>query len=248
MLIFPELNSGRLSLYLVLSIGCMVVVGSIADIVLMGYPGPTVQQTLHRFSIMRDASLPTWAASIILLACAALLAIAARLAIVARSPHARKWWLLALIFVLLSMDEVATMHELSGILIKRLFPSVSELGGIFHYKWVLLALPVLSVLTAYLLPWLLALPMRTRSLFIASAMVFVGGAVGMEMLNALIDSSTKENGVYYILGSAVEESMEFSGSLLFLHALLGYLRGIGVSLSLMQHPVTDPSAPGASIQ
>ena len=248
MLIYPELNSGRVSNYLALAIGCMVLVGCIADIVLSGYPGPTVQQTLHRFSIMRDASLPTWAASVILLACAALLAIAGRVAVVVQSAYAGKWRVLAVIFVLLSMDEVATMHELSGILIGWLVPSVSQLGGVFHYKWVLVALPLLVALTAYIVPWLFALPTRTRQLFIASAVVFVSGAVGVEMLNGLLDASTKENGIYYALGTTIEEYMEFGGALLFLHALLDYLRGIGVSLSPMQHPVTASSSLGSPAQ
>lgn len=239
MLIYPELNSGRVSIFLALAVGCMALVGCVADIVLTGYPGPTVQQTLHRFSIMRDASLPTWTASVILLACAALLAIAGRVAVAAQSAHAEKWRTLAVIFVLLSMDEVATMHELSGILIGRLVPSVAQLGGIFHYKWVLVALPLLVALTAYVVPWLFALPTRTRQLFIASAIVFVSGAMGVEMLNGLLDASTRENGIYYALGTTVEECMEFGGALLFLHALLDYLRGIGVSLSPVQNPVTN---------
>lgn len=238
--IFPALRPHRVFVWLLLAVAGVLVIGTLADVVLMGYPGPAVQETLHRFSLLRDASMPTWVASVILLVCGVMLAIAAQIASRTRSRQAKGWWLIACIFFLLSMDEVATVHELSGILIDRLVPSAAALGGVLTYSWVLAAIPLLIVLAVILLPWFLSLARPTQILFGTAAVVFVSGAVGMEMLNALLDSSTEENDVPYALTSALEEALEYLGSLIFLYALLTHLRQAGVSLTITPRQESAP--------
>ncbi|UYY57036.1 hypothetical protein [Sphingomonas sp. S2-65] len=210
-----------------LSIGVMVIFGAVADVILMTYPGPTLQETLHRLSLMRDDSIPTWVSSFLLLGCGVLLAVSARAAAESSPLYVKSWLLLALVFLCLSIDEVAMVHELTGIILRKVDPSVRQLGSVFRYSWVLVAVPVLAVLGAVLLRWFLSLDPRTKIQFTLAGILYLGGAVGMEMINAGLESAADgHNGPLYALSTALEETLECVGLLTFIHALMDRLSRI----------------------
>ena len=76
--------------------------------------------------------------------------------------------------------------------------------------------------TAYL-PFLWALPARTRWLFILSGAIYIGGAVGVEWATIWYEENDQLNTLAYNLWNAVEESMEMTGVILFIYALLGHI-------------------------
>jgi hypothetical protein len=71
------------------------------------------------------------------------------------------WYLLALGFAVLSVDEIAGFHEL-------LNPKISM-------SWVIPAGIVVAIFIALYTMFLFHLPLHTRTLFIISGAVFVGG-------------------------------------------------------------------------
>lgn len=213
----------RLSRWSVCAVLVIVPIGLAADVALVGGPGETTEQVLLRFSLATDRSVPTFVASILLLTCAALLALSAKAEEAEGRRRAGPWWLLAGIFALLALDEVAMLHELAGRLLKRLVPQIEALGPAFHYSWTLVAIPVCLLLAVVLAPWFFALGRRTMVLFGASALLFVGGAVGLEMVNSAIDEAVTGRNLAYSLLTVVEETMEFAGVLLFQFALLRHL-------------------------
>ena len=106
------------------------------------------------FNLGTDASLPTWYASLSLLFSAILLSFIAMDKRRSRDRYANHWTWLALIFYGLSIDEVAMIHERIGdafkesalkasLLESSAFPAAIE--GIFHYAWVLVAVPAVSI-------------------------------------------------------------------------------------------------------
>ncbi|MFW5634573.1 MAG: carboxylate-amine ligase, partial [Erythrobacter sp.] len=133
------------------------------------------------------------------------------------------WWLLSGIFAVLALDEVAMLHELSGRVLERLVPQIDALGPAFHYAWTLVAIPGVLLLAVVLAPWFFALGSRTRLLFGTSAVMFLGGAVGLEMVNSALDAQIVGRNLAYSLTTVVEESLEFTGVLLFQFALLRHL-------------------------
>jgi hypothetical protein len=89
----------------------------------------------------------------------------------------RGWRTIAVMLTAASIDKVATFHELLGGALRRLL----DLGGVFLYAWVLPAGLVVAVLGGSLLPFLLRLPRRVGRLLIVAGLIYVLGALGLEL-------------------------------------------------------------------
>lgn len=85
---------------------------------------------------------------------------------------------LALIFLYLSFDEAAGIHELTGPLLKK----VINTKGLFNFAWVILGIIMVFIFVVAYRRFIKSLPPKTRNLFIKAGITFVGGAIGMEML------------------------------------------------------------------
>ncbi len=79
------------------------------------------------------------------------------------------------------------------------------------------------------------LPSKTRLGLILSGAIFVGGAIGVEMISAAEYEAAKDAGVrslqYYLLYS-LEEFMEMLGIALFIYYVLDYLASLTPSIEL----------------
>jgi hypothetical protein len=117
------------------------------------------------------------------------------------------WFVLAIGFHLLSIDEVVGMHEYVN--------TVSE-----DIRWTTFAAVIVALLGLAYLPFLSALPSRIRLLFIVAAVVYVGGAVGVERATDWYDAHDLLDTLAYNLWTAVEETMEMTGAIVFIYALL----------------------------
>ena len=178
--------------------------------------------------------MPTWFQSSLLLGCAAVLAQIAVLRANERSDDVGRWRGLAAIFLFLSIDETAQLHERS---MKLLLPVLDVLSlrpsegirsffraGIFHYTWVIPAAAVVVTLLLVYLRFLLALPSPVRRLCVIAAALYVGGALGLEMAGGLYASlHGRAQPVYSLLASG-EEVAEMAGALVFLCAFLSLLQ------------------------
>jgi hypothetical protein len=174
---------------------------------------------IHAFSFDEEANVPTWYSSSVLLVCSGLLALIAYSTRRAHGRFARHWAMLAVIFLALSVDEEAALHE-GAIRLRETF----RVGGVFYYAWVIPGLIFVTVVAVAFLRFVLSLPRRTRVLFIASAAVFVSGALGFEMIGgARAEIYGKDNLVQDLL-TTVEELFEMAGAALFVYALLDYIR------------------------
>jgi hypothetical protein len=157
------------------------------------------------FDVDEENNLPTWFSGFLLGLTAFWVWINAE----AKHRELDRWWIhwkaLALGFFVLCIDEIAGLHES--------FNTVTDAtwaipGGI---------LALLVGLTFFSFLW--SLPTATRNAFFLAGCIFVGGAVGVEIIGAPMDSDT----MTYNLTTVVEEGMEMTGVLLFLMALLQYM-------------------------
>ena len=64
--------------------------------------------------------------------------------------------------------------------------------------------------------------MLGRSLMIAAALLFLSGAVGVEMISGSVMEHAGFNGQGYRLLTSLEEGLELAGILLFIHALFDH--------------------------
>ncbi len=93
----------------------------------------TLKGFVPLFYVDLESSVPTWYSSVALLLAAGLCALIARHHTVARRAYRRHWTALAALFVLLSLDEIAMLHEYP------IDPLRDALGttGPLYYAWVI---------------------------------------------------------------------------------------------------------------
>jgi hypothetical protein len=167
-----------------------------------------------------ENNIPTFFAGFLLLCCAGLL-----LTVSGRPDHSPRdqayWRWLALIFLLLALDEQASLHELWMGWINHFVPT----HGPFYFAWVVpYGLGVLAIGILYL-RFVLRLPEPTKWLTIASGALYLGGALGAEMLGGwYLSRNGEELDFFYATLVACEETLEMSGLILFIYTLLDYLR------------------------
>ncbi len=153
-----------------------------------------------------------------LLFSALLLGIIARASTRSDDRYSRNWSALSIAFLFFSMDEVASIHEL---LTKPL--QAMGASGIFYYGWVIPGMVVVLIFFIFNLKFFLQLPTRTKRLFSISAFLYIGGAIGAELLGGRHDEIYGTQNVTYAIITTIEEALEMIGLLVFIHALLQYM-------------------------
>jgi hypothetical protein len=172
------------------------------------------------FNVDKEKNLPTWFSSAILMLAACLVWQVGTQVKAVGGPFLRHWRGLAAVFAAMSLDEVAQAHEVaskSGLL---------QLGSASYLSWMVVAAPlVLGFAVAYL-RFLGHLPPRVRWLIVVAGCVFVGGAMGMEVVGAFLgrDAMTGQMQpglpyLRYLLAASAEELMEMLGVVIFVHAV-----------------------------
>ena len=81
------------------------------------------------------------------------------------------------------------------------------------------------MLTITIVYWkfVMHLPTKTRRLFVVAAIVYVSGVIGIELVaGRYVDLYGKDNLVYSFLAT-LEESLEMTGVIVFVYALLDYI-------------------------
>lgn len=215
---------GRVTRILLGVLGLLVAASIGTHVAKYGFGHGGLMGLVPLFDVVEEANVPTWFSSALLLLAALWLGVIARVQRGRGDPFARHWLILAGVFVLLSLDETAQIHDL---LDDRLRDRL-QLHGVLHYAWVIPAGVFLAVLGIAYIRFLVSLPRPTLRRFVLAAALYVGGALGMEMVaGAYDDIHGYENAVTGTLAT-IEESMEMLGVVVFIHALmthLGYLTG-----------------------
>jgi hypothetical protein len=188
---------------LALAIAIVAVLGVTAEVLAPSLP----PELVGLLSLSYEGNLPTWFASALLLLCALeLQAIAAR-----ADTWRRHWYVLAIGFAIMSADEVVGAHELLS--------TIWSGDGALRYGWVVFAGALVVAIGAAYLPFLRALPPPTRRRFVLAAILYVGGAVVLELPLGLVADRYGEDGLAYALVDAVEETLELAGAGYFLATL-----------------------------
>jgi hypothetical protein len=176
-------------------------------------------QWLRQFNLDEENNISNWYESIALLFCSGLLGIIAIGKRRERDRFSFHWTGLAIIFLGLSMDESASLHEMTILPLKRLL----HVGGLLSQAWVILGIGFLIAFVIVYLRFLMHLTPSERFRFTLSGAIFVTGAVVMEMIGGRYESSHGMNNVPYMVIAGLEETLEMTGIVLFISALLAYL-------------------------
>ena len=95
--------------------------------------------------------------------------------------------------------------------------------GMLYFTWVIPAIAGVVLLGFLFLGFLLRLPPSTRVTFIKAGCLYLGGAIGVEMLGGRYAELHGYQNLTYELFAHLEESLEIAGIILFVHSLLWYL-------------------------
>lgn len=213
----------RLFRGLLVTVGVLVLAGVVSKLMESGLLYEFSSTFMQQFDLDRERNIPSWFSSLLLFTNALLLALIAGEML---QMHER-WWLhwcgLAFIFLMFSLDETVSFHERTIEPIREAF----DLSGPFFFAWVIPAMVLLAVFGALYLRFTLALPRRTLWLFALAAVLYIGGALGIEMLGGMYGSRAagKWNEVLvYGLITLVEESLEMLGQVVFFYGLMDYIQ------------------------
>ena len=196
----------------------------------MGMYGAQSSDWLQRLAMDEESSLPTAFSGALLLAAALLVSVIAALKRQTRDFWQNLWRLLAVVFAYLAADELASFHEH----LTDFVPEVVALTGVFRFAWVLPVIPILLVIGLLYLRFLWRLPPRTRGLFVLAGLLYIGGALGFEMVAGLVLERSPSAILPYLATTTLEETLEMFGVLVFVYALLDYLAALwgGVRVEL----------------
>ncbi|KAA2214721.1 hypothetical protein [Teichococcus oryzae] len=157
----------------------------------------------------------------------------------AREKGERLWrsWALVLAMILfLALDEGAALHD------RMAFPmqSLMDLGGIFYIGWVVPYIGLVVVSGALLVPLVLKLPRRTLLRLVVAGTLFIGCALGLELVESALIHQSAGEGVP--LQDADIEALVQTPMLTFLMTLeeLGEMLAVALALrALLLHLTVD---------
>ena len=172
---------------------------------------PVYKVTRRIFGLSRERNIPTLFSSVILLGSSMLLGYIAYLTRLTGGRYSLFWAILSLGFLYLSVDETAFIHE-----------TLSE----DRAGWVFVAAPFVILFLLFYIRFFLHLPRSTKLYFLSAGLLFIGGAFFLEFIGSWRRSIVDENSIAqtYLVFTTAEESFEMLGIILFIYALLLYLR------------------------
>jgi len=172
------------------------------------------------FDMNREANVPTLFSTLLLLAAGFLLWVIARGKKEQSGDYYWHWKLLSIVFFYLAVDEAVGIHELLIVPLRTLLNA----GGVLYFTWVIPGLAVVLGLGLYYLKFIMHLAVVDRFRFVVAGAMYVGGAVGVEMIGGHYYWMTnRAKDLNYTLITTLEESLEMAGLTLFIFALLDHM-------------------------
>jgi hypothetical protein len=171
---------------------------------------------LWAFTIYDEFSLASWWGTLQLAIAAALLA--ANGIAETRRRWKPYWFILAAIFIYLSIDETVMVHEsLINVLAQFHFT------GLLFFSWIIPYGIACVILGVIFLPFLRALPIELRLSFILAGALYVGSALGLEAVEGYC-ATEYGTGWCWQIANVTEEIGEMTALTFFILALLRRLR------------------------
>ncbi|RDV14236.1 hypothetical protein DXT99_15705 [Pontibacter diazotrophicus] len=147
------------------------------------------------------------------------------------------WLYLSLLFLFLSIDESAQLHETFGGLAGSKFNSyLDEVPPFLSWAWMVPYAVFTLLVGLYFFKFTLKLPVKTRSLFYLSGCIYVFAALGLEFCEAHFDTLYGPDNVVNKFLFPIEEFLEMVGIIIFNYALLDYLM---LNKKVLQFSFTD---------
>lgn len=182
---------------------------------------------LRHFSPNGEHNLPTWFTAVIMALAALLSALMWRLERARGGSLAGYWAGLALIMLLMSVDEAVSFHEA----FVTIFAFMGAWSPWLHFAWVVPGMLLVLIVGLIYLRFLWRLPRPVALYLLASGLIFLSGALVLEMVDGWVLRTWGEDSVQYTIGYVFEDTLEMIGIMLFNFTVMDLLR---------QHGSEDP--------
>ena len=155
---------------------------------------------------------------------------------VAKFKHVREdrfryhWIILSLLMICASVDEAASIHEISVEPIRQLLGASGT--GSLYFAWVVPGIAFVAAAGILFARFLIHLPSAIRNQMLLAAGIFLAGAIGVEMLGAEHFELWGRQNQTFSLYCAAEESLELLGVLVYIRAVLAYLQQSRLELTV----------------
>ena len=229
--VFCGLTPGRVTRWFVVIITTLTILSVAEQYVIHQLGRADLEEYLIAFDLDAEGNIPTWYSSFALLAASILLGVIAAHTRRRKQPYAGHWQALCILIAVLSIDEIAQLHEHLG----RLHETWKT-HGLFYFAWVIPGGLAALTTGAVFLRLLLHLPAATRNRFIVAALVFCGGALGVEALGGWRAETMGMNNMTHSLIATVEEVLEMAGVAMLVIALLRHMAAAGMSVFVSAEP------------
>lgn len=215
-----KINPKKTALSLEIIVISFAIINAAMQIAKFVYGHKCVYGLIDAFNLDLESNLPAYFSSMLLLFSGILLGVIAVFKKRNNAPYANTWALLSIIFVYLSLDELLCIHEQWNDLIR----GTLHVKGAFYAAWVIPALIAVLVLAVFLYKFIFHLPLKTRLLFIAAAVFYLSGSLGLEMVEGWHICRFGFDNLAFNMMVTFEEAFEMTGAVIFIYALLGYIQ------------------------
>jgi len=169
------------------------------------------------FSFDGEQNLPTMFSTAVLW-CSALLVGCIAWAGGGRRSDRLYWIGLAFAFLAAGLDESAMFHER----ITEGTRQYLDASGLFHFAWVVPYAILMLVFVLIYAPFFFRMPSDTKKHIAFAAVLYCGGALGLEMAGgSWVEAHGKETGYYLLV--LIEELLEMSGGIAFVYAFSSHI-------------------------
>lgn len=241
---FPK----RVIQFLLIVVLCLIVLSILGQFSLYYLADFPLRDSLAiLFNVDSEYNIPTFYSSSALLVCSILMGIIAYTKKIACERYVNSWGALSIIFVYLSLDEFNGIHEKIIDPLRERFHTT----GFLYFAWVIPGAIFGFICLLVFLRFVIALPAKTRRLFLIAGTVYVGGALGMELVGGYYAYFNLPyfhfyKDITYAIITTIEETLEMLGIIIFIYALLdyiaSYLKGVSLRINIIRDKKQRQSA------
>ncbi len=205
----------KLNLYLILFLLLAGILSGVSKIYLTDH---YLYGLIPLFDLDHERNIPTFYSTFALIAASMLLLFVSYVRKSLKLSYT--YWLgLSLMFLFLSIDEMCSLHEQLGPILREHL----KVSGVFYRAWIMPYGIALAVFVVIYVKFLLSLPKNIMFLFIFAGTIFVVGVIGFEILGGLQKQLFGVNNILYTFYYICEELFEMVGIAIFNYALLLYI-------------------------
>lgn len=218
-----SLNISKI-VWLITAIGLfLIIVSTVGQIIKYNYNlnYKICSTIINNFFLGYESNIPTYFSSLLNLFSSMLLLLITIMESGRNAKYVFHWAILSIGFLYISLDEMITIHEWFSEQIKSVL-GYKDLG-IFTFAWVVPGIVIVLILAVFYSRFLIQLQVNTRRWFLIAAMVFIGGAIGVELLGGKHYEVYGAENLKYRMMQTLEETMEMTGLIIFVWRLLKYI-------------------------